>query len=217
MKYSILSKFFWFCILMLICRVYMTGHLSFFFLIWNLFLAWLPYWIIKKCEQSRPILAQITLIGLCILFLPNAPYIITDLFHLTKNLKAPLWFDLVLILSFSSLGLIYFVLSCEKLFAIVQKFIPSKFWFRNFKLLVVLSNGYGIYLGRYLRFNSWDIITNPDELAKRIFISIFSPGHFKETFSVTLIFAVFLYLILELYESSKTSLKAFPHELPERS
>ena len=86
---------------------------------------------------------------------------------------------------------------------ILEPFFKSRGWFNCIKFGVILSNGYGIYLGRYLRFNSWDVISNPDDLAIRMFRSVFDSRHYKETFSVTITFTIFLYLIFEIYESFK--------------
>jgi uncharacterized membrane protein len=204
MKNSVILKLFMFCLVLLFIRIFKTGHFSFLFLLWNLFLAWLPYWFIQKYHSTRTRPVQYAILGLTILFLPNAPYIVTDLFHLTKNLLAPMWFDLILILTFSLLGLIFFILTTERIFTILMSLIQSHFWFRFAKFLIILLTGYGIYLGRYLRFNSWDIVYNPDNLALRVFHSFFDAGSYKETFSVTITFTIFLYLVFEIYESLKS-------------
>lgn len=207
MRSGTIAKLVLFCLVLLIIRVVKTQHFSFFFLIWNLFLAWIPYWLISHYNKAQTSFKQFMIIGLTILFLPNAPYILTDLFHLTKNLLAPMWFDLILILGFSLSGLIFFILTVERLFNILAPFFKSDLLFRCVKFLIVLSNGYGIYLGRYLRFNSWDIISNPDGLVLRVYHSIFDPGNYKETLAITITFTIFLYLVFEIYESFKKECK----------
>ncbi len=203
MRSSNILKLFAFCLVLLTVRALKTHHYSFFFLLWNLFLAWMPYWIISNYQKFKTRTGQFCIIALTLLFLPNAPYILTDLFHLTKNLIAPMWFDLVLILSFSLLGLTLFILATERLFIILSPFFRSTALFNCVKFLVILSNGYGIYLGRYLRFNSWDIVSNPDDLALKMFHSVFDSNNYKETLSVTFTFTIFLYLIFEIYTSFK--------------
>lgn len=205
MKFTNITKLIAFCVLLLVVRVLKTGHFSFLFLLWNLFLAWLPYWLIKKYKPSQDWMTRCFFLGASLLFLPNSPYIITDLFHLTKKLVAPMWFDLILILSFAMVGLVYFLLTVERLLAIVRPYFKSETGFQFIKVVLLLANGYGIYLGRYLRFNSWDIIYKPNELAVRMFQSVFHPDKLPETFSVTVLFSVFLYLIFELYQTLKTS------------
>jgi len=203
MKPVNLFKLIAFCALLLIVRAFKTEHYTFFFLLWNLFLAWIPFWLISQYKRFKRKSLQFAIIALTLLFLPNAPYILTDLFHLTKNLIAPMWFDLVLILTFALLGLVFFILATERLFKVLRPFFKSSLLFNAVKFLVILSNGYGIYLGRYLRFNSWDVVSNPFQLVYRMYHSVFDSAHYKETLSVTFTFTIFLYLVFEMYESFK--------------
>jgi len=202
-----------FCIAMLTMRLLKTEHFSFFFLLWNLLLASLPYWMISRYYKLKTSKGRFAIIAGTLLFLPNAPYLLTDLFHLTKNLVAPMWFDLVLILSFSILGLLLFIITAEKLFTILSTFFKSRAAFSCVKFLIILSNGYGIYLGRYLRFNSWDVISNPDDLALRMYQSVFDRNNYKETLAITITFAIFLYLVFEIYESFKKRVEEKQNEL----
>ncbi|MGZ5287256.1 MAG: DUF1361 domain-containing protein, partial [Flavisolibacter sp.] len=102
-----------------------------------------------------------------LLFIPNAFYIITDLFHLPLNESVPLWYDLALLLSFAWSGILFGVISVRQVEKMVEGYFNRSFgmWFI---FPVMLLNGLGIYIGRYLRFNSWDVITNPFQLAKDI-------------------------------------------------
>ncbi|MGZ3920201.1 MAG: DUF1361 domain-containing protein [Bacteroidia bacterium] len=204
MKISIsyLSRFVIFCAALLVIRHFKTDHYSFLFLLWNLFLAWLPLFFIRRTSMYQNKLKRIALLWLSILFLPNAPYILTDLFHLKKTLIAPLWFDLVLILSFAILGLIYFIMALELILKEITLDFPVYIQ-KLSKPFLFLSSGYGIYLGRYLRFNSWDVVSQPFHLAGSMYNSIFNPLCFKETMAVTITFTIFLYLIFEIYLSFK--------------
>lgn len=213
MKANYFLKLFAFCVLLLIVRALQTGQLSFFFLLWNLFLACVPYAIIKKYNPYAKPVYRYFILALTLLFLPNAPYILTDLVHLTKNLLAPKWFDLILILSFSLLGLYFFVITIELVLNILSVHVKSKRQLALFKLLIFLSNGYGIYLGRYLRFNSWDVVSNLDNLAIQMFYSVFDSKHYKETLGITFTFTIFLYLIYETYESFKNKAEIKTNEL----
>jgi uncharacterized membrane protein len=139
---------------------------------------------------------------LSVLFLPNAPYILTDLFHLKKQLLAPLWFDTVLILSFAFTGLMYFILALEKILEEAAKLLPS---FVNplAKPLLFFATGYGIYLGRFLRYNSWDLLIHPLRLTHGMLRSVFSWEHCRQSIPITIIFTIFLYLLYEIYLSFK--------------
>jgi uncharacterized membrane protein len=212
MKIDFVKKMVVFCLALIAVRFFKTEHYSFLFLFWNLFLAWLPVFFIKRIKAGQDKYKRFAFLSLSILFLPNAPYILTDLFHLKKNLIAPLWFDLVLILSFAILGLIYFIMSFELILdEIKQTFHKSVNLIA--KPLLLLASGYGIYLGRYLRFNSWNVVSDPLHLAGGMFNSVFNLSHLKETLSVTITFTVFLYLIFEIYLSFKNKLTIKQNEL----
>lgn len=192
---------------LLIIRLFYTSEGCYLFLVWNLFLAYLPYWFINRCiRATQPWKKQVYCL-LSVLFLPNAPYIITDLFHLDNgNSLMPTWFDLVLICTFAITGLIYFILSLHGiLFHLYHNFIFRRY-IHVVKLALLAACAYGIYLGRYLRFNSWDVITNPLHLVKSIFISLFHPSHFKETWAITLTFTLFLFLIYELRQKQNNTI-----------
>ena len=77
----------------------------------------------------------------------------------------------------------------------------------------MLSSGYGIYLGRYLRLNSWDVVSNPLDLVNKIFSSIFNENCYKETFSMTITFTIFLYLVFEIVASLKSTVNTQTNEL----
>ena len=194
-----------FCMVMLLIRSLKTDYYSFIYLFWNLFLGWLPLFFIRRIKSGNSNIKNHLFAGLSILFLPNSPYILTDLFHLKQNLHAPLWFDLILILSFAILGLIYFIMAFDLILKYIYKSF-SKPVSIIAKPLLLLATGYGIYLGRYLRFNSWDIVSNPYHLAGGIYKSVFNPHYFKETLAVSLTFTVFLYLLFEIYLSFKNKL-----------
>lgn len=216
MKKTVLIKLSLFCLGLLIVRVATSSNWSFVFMFWNLFLAWLPYYFIRLYPKTNSKPKQVCFLLLSLLFLPNAPYIITDLFHLHQSPVAPLWLDLLLILSFAMLGLSYFILSVKEILLIAAEFITSKTSYFFVKLSLMLLSAYGIYLGRFLRFNSWDVLTDPLNLIDRIFHSLCDNSQIKETLSITLSFAIFLFLIYELYESLRYE-KSDPKKLFEKT
>ncbi len=180
--------------------MFMTHKVGFFFLTWNLFLAWLPYFFVKLFDQTNITWKKISLILCSILFLPNAPYIVTDLFHLKKELAAPIWLDTILILSFALAGLVFFILTIQELLVLIKRFRNTQRIHLFSKIALMLLSAYGVYLGRFLQFNSWDIISDPFHLAHDMARSVLHHDHFKETWGMTLTFAAFLFLIYELYE-----------------
>ena len=99
-----------FSILLLIARVLVTEEITYLFLPWNLFLAWVPLLITRWLQNDIRLMekkwAFLLLLGIWLLFIPNSFYIITDLFHLTHIDSAPKWFDLLLLFSFAWNGLL---------------------------------------------------------------------------------------------------------------
>jgi uncharacterized membrane protein len=124
-----------------------------------------------------------------------------------------MWFDLILILSFAFLGMVFFVLSVNQLLQIFNLLFCSRSITSGLKFLVMLSSAYGVYLGRYLRFNSWDLIYDPFNLARQIISSVFNENCYKETFSVTITFTIFLYLVFEIVASLKSAVNTPQNEL----
>ena len=151
---------------------------TFLFLIWNLFLAWIPYWIALALEplsrqfNSRLLLLLTVLAWL--FFFPNAPYILTDLLHLRVRHPIPHWYDLMLILSFAWTGLLLGYLSLFE----VQRFIRQRlnvFWSWICSLGAIFLCGLGIYLGRYLRWNTWDLLWHPWRILQDAWQSMLYP------------------------------------------
>ena len=183
-------------ILLIAGRVVITGRLSFLFLIWNLFLAVLPFGISTMlCTARGPLRARVLLpAGVAwLLFFPNAPYILTDLFHLDTRPGVPLWYDLALILSCAWNGLMLAYASLSDMQRLVQQRLG--FWVGwGFATVALVLSSFGIYLGRYLRFNSWDVLSNPLTLFYDIVDRLLHPFSFPGTWGVTLIFGLFLLL-----------------------
>lgn len=190
------------CLFLLIIRVWRTGGFGYVFLVWNLFLAWIPFLVSKymlgNFSWKHKLLGNLFSIFIWVAFLPNAPYILTDLFHLHETQKIPLWYDLILILSYAFTGMLLFYISFLEFESKVYPALPYKY-VRWVRVLLFLAVGYGLYLGRYLRFNSWNVLSAPDELFRGIYNSVFSQNMMKETLSITVFFAVFLYFGYKIF------------------
>lgn len=177
-------------------RVLLSHEFKFFFLLWNLFLAVIPFVLSSLLAVARgPLRARVLLpVGaVWLLFFPNAPYLLTDLFHLQPRPGVPYWYDLALILSCAWNGLMLAYASLTDMQALVRRRLGlAAGW--GFAALALTLGSFGIYLGRYLRFNSWDVLTNPVALFYDIVNRIVHPFGFPGTWGVTIVFAVFLLL-----------------------
>lgn len=183
-----------FTIFLLLVRMVLSGQLTYVFLAWNLFLAWIPFAISQKLAGVQNRWKIVLLFGSWLLFLPNAPYIITDFLHLKQRWPIPYWYDILLLFSAALNGLLLGLLSLLK----VERFLADRYGNRISGLLILCSFflcAFGIYMGRYLRWNSWDIITNPGAIAADILERIFNPFDHFGTWSVTFLFGTFFYVI----------------------
>jgi uncharacterized membrane protein len=186
------------CFSFSIFRLIYSDSRLFLFLNWNLFLAFIP-WLLSSILIIYPGIHKsklaITVLVLCwLLFFPNAPYILTDLVHLRLESTMPIWYDLLLILSFAWTGLLFGFMSLWD----IECILGSKL---NRKLLPVLTSlllflgSFGIYVGRYLRWNSWDILQEPFKVLYDIGDSLKNPFHHPRTWGMTIFMFLFLSMI----------------------
>lgn len=172
-------------------RIIKSEGLSYIFLAWNLFLALIPWWISNYLKQNKLLqLKHVPLFGIWLLFIPNSPYILTDLFHLKPRPYLPLWFDLVLVLSFALIGMIVFLKSLKDMLSILKAYV-SPILFTLVTPFIFWLISFGLYLGRYLRFNSWNVVNHPFQLMRQSFDILFE----KDTIGFTLIFSVFMWFL----------------------
>ncbi len=145
--------------------------LSWSFLIWNLFLAWIPYLAALLFERLQAAgagrWALFGWFGIWLAFLPNAPYIVTDFIHLEPRPPIPVWYDMVLLFSFACTGMALGVFSLYE----VHRALRRQFSGPIAHLIIFGAGGlagFGVWLGRFLRWNSWDILANPAGLLQDI-------------------------------------------------
>jgi uncharacterized membrane protein len=177
-------------------------------LLWNLFLAVVPAAaaaLFARAEHRRaPVLVRIACFATWLLFLPNAPYIATDFVHLAPQPPIPLWYDIAVILSCASTGLLLGFSSVAEVQAVITRGRGRTAGWAVATLALVLS-GFGIYLGRFLRWNSWDALTRPKELARYVAPRAAHPLSHLTTFAVTLIYGAGLllgYVALRVFSST---------------
>jgi uncharacterized membrane protein len=180
---------------LLAVRMIVTHSIEYIFLPWNLFLAFVPYWITIWMTRNISILENkvklVAALAVWLLFIPNSFYIITDLFHLTHIESAPFWFDLLLIFSFAWNGIIFGIISLRRV-EVVTTLLRGRGHSIFLVFVVMWLNAFGIYIGRVLRFNSWDVITDPFSLAGEILNMVTHPFQNGYAWGMTLCYAVFI-------------------------
>jgi uncharacterized membrane protein len=161
---------------------------SYNFLAWNLFLAWIPVIaalaVNDAWRRGASLLRSLPLAAVWLLFLPNAPYLLTDFVHLGSS-DVPLWFDIVLLASFAWTGMLLGFLSIFVIQAIVRRAVgPVWSWFLVAASLAASS--FGIYLGRSLGWNSWDFVVRPGALLEDIGARLVDPLAYPRGVGMTL-------------------------------
>jgi uncharacterized membrane protein len=164
-----------------------------------LFLAWLPYIFSLLAFSTYRINPKrwwlILLLGvLWLVFFPNAPYIVTDFYYLDPRPPVPLWFDISLIALFAFTGCFLAIASLRSIHTIIERSIGKVFgWL--FALFSLGLASLGVYLGRFGRYNSWDILFHPKSLLREIVDNLFNPldnlGFLGFTIMFTTILLVF--------------------------
>ncbi|MEI9811033.1 MAG: DUF1361 domain-containing protein [Bacteroidota bacterium] len=187
-----------FSYLLLCGRIAATGHLTYVFLLWNLFLAFVPYAISSWLSRSIRAIGNKWILALSLavwlLFIPNSFYILTDLFHLRYIRSAPKWFDLLLLLSFAWNGLLFGIVSVRRIEIILHSVSGRRLSF--FIVFVVMwLNAFGIYIGRFLRYNSWDIVARPFSLFSDMLEILVYPFDNKMEWGMISCYAVFMTLL----------------------
>jgi len=186
------------CIMLVGGRAFFTGWMKYFFLLWNLFLAWPPLlFAVLAAGRFRQTVSGQRLSGwfwgwsfLWLLFLPNTAYIFTDLMHLQDRRFFNFWLDLAVILSCALTGLILGFVS----WFLMQTMVARRYgravgW--GFVAVTAVLSSFGIYLGRFLRFNSWDVFAQPTRLYQGISSFTSAQPHHLAFF---VLFAVFLFV-----------------------
>jgi uncharacterized membrane protein len=191
------------CAVMLALRIARSGTLSFRFLVWNLFLAAIPavaaFMFAQAAKRDSSIVIQGGWFVLWLAFLPNAPYILTDFVHLAPRPPVPLWYDIALLISYGGTGLLLgYVSVADVQGAITRKHGPAAGWS---VALVALLSGFGIYVGRFLRWNSWDVFSKPGMIVGEIASRAGDPLAHPRTIGVTAVYGFGLavgYVVLRM-------------------
>jgi uncharacterized membrane protein len=210
------------CLLMIALRMLFTGSVRYRFLLWNLFLAWIPYglamllcWISTRGGVARRMKPLTVVLGLAWLFFyPNAPYILTDFIHVVLNPpqgdpfppliteNALLWYDIILNSSFAFIGHMIGLISLLVLHRTIDARAGSlRGW--GFAVAAIALGGYGIYIGRFERLNSWEVLSDPLDTLRVMVFNLFNLKALL--FSLCFAFFIFLtYLVVHsLYQAAR--------------
>jgi len=176
--------------------VYSMNGLIYRNLIWNLFLAWIPYFFSILAAGLYSIFPRqwwlLILPGaVWLAFFPNAPYLLTDFLHLTDRPPVPLWYDIGLLASFAWSGMFLALASLKTMQELVKAHLG---WLVSwlFTLLALVLGGLGLYLGRFSRWNSWDLLSQPDAILLDIASRLTNPLTNLRFFGFILMFTAIL-------------------------
>lgn len=153
------------CCGLVVVRKFYAGTTGYTFFFWNLFLAWVPLMASLlfyglAARRSRRWFVMFGAAVMWFLFFPNAPYIVTDLVHLHQRPPVPYWYDIICVMAFAQTGLFVGYLSLYLMQEVVRAWL-GRWCGWIFALAMMGLSAFGIYLGRFLRWNSWDAFTDP--------------------------------------------------------
>jgi uncharacterized membrane protein len=190
------------CLTLLEARILYSNSSRYNNLFWNLFLAWIPFlmaYLAYMLSWRRlwvyfviPAFAFMWLI-----FFPNAPYILTDLQHLSQTpSSAPVWYDVIMLVWFSWTGMLLGIVSLSLMQEIIRReFSRLLGW--AFVLFVAGLSSAGVYIGRFIRLNSWDILQAPAATADNVWAWLADPSLKSIGFiSLYTLFFIFIYLTI---------------------
>ena len=178
-----------------LARLEIWGTTNTLYLIWNLFLAWIPYiislYFIKK-DTSVNYFIPIFIVWL--LFFPNAPYLVTDVLHIVSSSSALLWYDSLLFFFFGWIGLFLGMLSLFRVHQYLRAHLNYILSEISVFIICIISS-LGVYIGRFERWNSWDIFVHPIELIRHFFYISIDFTHGGVPLMFVVVFTIFMYSV----------------------
>lgn len=207
-KVSVTSKMLLLCVVftmsLLVVRMFYSQTFDYSFYGWNTFLAAIPYLISTQLIKLRSIrFPAVIMLFIWLVFFPNAPYLITDLLHYEERPPVPFWYDILLVISATWNGLILGFTSLMNVELFLSRHIKPV-WVTVSVFVSLFLCSYGVFLGRFLRLNSWDIASKPVDLAYTSAHHVLQPQRYPKLWVFTILFAVVLSLIY-------FTLKKLPH------
>lgn len=185
-------------IILNIARILIFHSTAHIYILWNIFLAFLPILVSSLIVfyENKNNLTKSFFIFLGIVWLmliPNAPYIVTDLIHIGQGRTVPALFDSFVLFSSALAGLLMGLYSMSQIESVMRTKYSAKVTSIVMPLILLLIS-FGIYIGRFLRFNSWDVLTNPFSLFEDVREVIVYPDKYNNLFVYTGLFFVFIYM-----------------------
>jgi uncharacterized membrane protein len=185
-------------------RVQQSQNIRYWFLLWNLVLAWVPLGLVlllrEQLKKTRWLVWQnIGLSALWLGFLPNSFYLVSDLIHLHGTGEVSIIFDAVMFMSFIFNG---FIAGFSSVF-LMHTLLLKRFrrdYAHGFVGAILLICSFAIYFGRDLRWNTWDILVNPAGILFDVSERVINPLTHSEIFSTT---ALFFVLLSSIYVCSR--------------
>ena len=201
------------CVALVVLRAMRAGFNGYGFLVWNLFLAWIPFLLAVvfydgyRRGRSRAVLTGVA--ALWLLFLPNAPYMVTDLIHLGNVPGAPLWFDGAMIAAFAATGLLLGLCSLFLVHTVALRALgPVLGWLALAPVLALCSAG--VLVGRFGGLNSWDALVRPGRLVDLVQAHLADPLASRRALALLAAYTCFLgvaYLVLYAVSSLRLELE----------
>jgi len=189
------------CLAMIAARVWFSGTGDYGFLIWNLLLAWIPLVfaiVASAAAASRRLVGWLvlTLSALVwLLFFPNSLYIVTDFQHIgAMGAGVPTWYDVMVVVWFAWTGLLLGVVSLYLMQRLVERALGTGLgWW--FVLGVTALASVGIYVGRFLRWNSWQVFSDPAVMTDPVWERLHDPAGNERLVAFTLLYGLFFLFV----------------------
>lgn len=163
----------------LIVQVHETGNSFYRFLVWNLFLAWVPVAAALVAHALDRVGAHALAAGagvVWLVFFPNAPYMLTDYIHLRETPEgSPLWWDALMLSSFVWTALMLGFFSLYLMQSVWSAHVKSRFVSWLFAAVALALGSFGVYLGRFVHLNSWDALLHPRNVAHIVATQVENP------------------------------------------
>ena len=184
--------------LLIVARVLHTGRLTYAFLVYNLALAWIPLGFaagavsFDACRSRTARLLAAVCGGGWLIFFPNAPYLVTDLMHLRVHGNRLFWLDMTALQAFAWTGLALGFVSLDLIQRLVARRVGRAMsWL--FAAAVLATSAFGIYLGRFRRWNSWDVLRAPRALLADVAGTLLHPFPNHQVIAHCVVLSAFLF------------------------